>query len=101
MIIMFPLGVFLGCFQRVFLRADSGLFFSSLGAVLVPHLIGIESQMAEYVAGLAQQMFIVLLVLLPILKARARANAVPDAMVWSYRNPRAMVRSNKAFRRLV
>jgi hypothetical protein len=96
MIIMFPLGVFLGCFQRVFLRADAGLFFSSLGVVLVPHLIGIESQMAEYVAGLAQQMFIVLLVLLPILKARARANVVPDVMFGLYRNPRATIRSNAA-----
>jgi hypothetical protein len=67
-IIVFPLGIFLGSFQRIFLRADSGLFLSSLGAVMLPQLIAIESQMAEYVAGLLQQILIVLVVLIPILR---------------------------------
>lgn len=71
-LIMFPLGVFLGSFERIFLHADSGLLFSSLGAVLIPQLLSIESQMAEYVAGLAQQIFLVVLVLIPTLESRAR-----------------------------
>ena len=72
-LIVFPLGIFLGCFERIFLHADAGLLFSSLGAVLVPQLVSVESQMAEYVAGLAQQILVVLLVLLPTLESRARA----------------------------
>ena len=65
-LIMFPLGIFLGSLQRIFLHADSGLLFSSVGAVLVPQLLAVESQMAQYVAGLAQQVFVVLLVLIPV-----------------------------------
>lgn len=71
-LIMLPLGIFLGTFQRIFLRSDSGLFLSSVGAVLIPQLLAVDSQMAEYVAGLAQQILIVLVVLLPLLKFRTR-----------------------------
>ena len=45
-VVIVPLGIFLGTFERIFLHANSGLLFASLGAVLVPQLIGIESQMA-------------------------------------------------------
>jgi O-antigen polysaccharide polymerase Wzy len=76
-LIMFPLGMFLGSLQRIFLHADSGLLFSSVGAVLVPQLLAVESQMAEYVAGLAQQVFVVLLVLMPVLKYRGHGKAFP------------------------
>ena len=72
LLIMFPLGVLLGSFERIFLHADSGLLFSSLGAVLIPQLLTVEAQMAEYVAGLAQQIFLVLLVLVPTLESLAR-----------------------------
>jgi hypothetical protein len=71
-LIIFPLGIFLGSFERMFLHADSGLLLSCLGAVLVPQLLAIESQMAEYIAGLAQQIFFALLVLLPALESQAQ-----------------------------
>jgi hypothetical protein len=71
-LIIFPLGIFLGSFERIFLHADSGLLFSCLGAVLVPQLLSIESQMAEYIAGLAQQISLVLLVLIPTLEPQAQ-----------------------------
>lgn len=72
MLVILPLGVFLGTFERVFLDADSGVLFSCLGAVLVPQLVGIEAQMAQYVSGLAQQIALVLLVLIPTLEVRPR-----------------------------
>ena len=72
-LIIFPLGIFLGSFERIFLHADSGLLFSCLGAVLVPQLLAIESQMAEYVSGLMQQVLLVLVVLVPTLESRAQA----------------------------
>jgi hypothetical protein len=73
LLIIFPLGMFLGSFERIFLHADSGVLFSCLGAVLVPQLLAIEAQMAQYVAGLAQQIALVLLVLVPTLELRAQA----------------------------
>jgi hypothetical protein len=45
-LIIFPLGIFLGSFERIFLHADSSLLFSCVGAVLIPQLLAIESQMA-------------------------------------------------------
>jgi hypothetical protein len=72
-LVIFPLGIFLGTFERTFLHADSGVVFSCLGAVLIPQLLAIESQMAQYVAGLAQQIALILLVLIPTLEARSRA----------------------------
>jgi hypothetical protein len=80
LLIIFPLGIFLGLMQRICLRADSGLLFSSVGAVLVPQLLAVESQMAEYVAGLAQQIFVVLVVLVPVLKSRSRGKAFSARM---------------------
>jgi hypothetical protein len=74
-LVMFFLGILLGSFQRIFLHVGSGQLFSSLGAVLVPHLLAIEGQMAEYLAGLAQQIALVLIVLVPTLKSRVRGNS--------------------------
>ena len=93
-LIIFPLGIFLGSMQRIFLRADSGLLLSSVGAVLVPQLLAVESQMAEYVAGLAQQVFVVLLVLTPVLKSRGRGRAVPIRGLARPANKAEILRSN-------
>ena len=99
LLIMFPLGIFLGSVQRIFLHADSGLLFSSLGAVLVPQFLAVEAQMAEYVAGLAQQVFVVLLVLIPVLQSRPRGKEFPATM---FARPSAypeMFRSGTSLRR--
>jgi hypothetical protein len=73
LLVILPLGLFLGTFERIFLHADSGVLFSCVGAVLFPQLLAIESQMAQYVAGLAQQIALILLVLIPTLEARSTA----------------------------
>ena len=96
---MFPLGIFLGSLQRIFLHADSGLLFSSVGAVLVPQLLAVESQMAEYVAGLAQQVFVVLLVLIPVLKSRGRGKAAPARMFARPANQPEILRSNTSLQK--
>jgi hypothetical protein len=97
-LIMFPLGIFLGSLQRIVLHADSGLLFSSVGAVLVPQLLTVEAQMAEYVAGLAQQVFVVLLVLIPVLKSRGREKAGPARMFARPAN-QPEIRSNTSLQR--
>lgn len=67
LLIMVPLGMLLALFQRFFLAADRGLVFSTLGAVLIPQFLAIESQLAQYLSGLVQQIAVALLVLLPVL----------------------------------
>lgn len=89
LLVIFPLGIFLGTFERIFLHADSGLLFSCIGAVLFPQLLAIESQMAQYVAGLAQQIALILLVLIPTLEARSTASNVLRLSAMPYPlNPR-------------
>ena len=97
--IMLPLGVFLGYFQRILLNADSGLLFNSLGAVLAPQLLAIDAQMAEYVSGLAQQIFVVLLALIPTLNSRTREKpAAATAFVQYQDNPEKLL-SNSTLRK--
>ena len=98
-LIMFPLGIFLGSVQRIFLHADSGLLFTSVGAVLVPQLLTVEAQMAEYVAGLAQQVFVVLLVLIPVLKSRGRGKEVPARIFARPANQPKILRSNTSLQK--
>jgi hypothetical protein len=98
-LIMFPLGIFLGSLQRIFLHADSGLLFSSVGALLVPQLLTVESQMAGYVAGLVQQVFLVLLVLIPVLKSRGRGKAAPARRFARPANQPEILRSNTSFQK--
>jgi O-antigen polysaccharide polymerase Wzy len=83
-LVIFPLGIFLGSFERIFLHADSGVLFTCLGAVLIPQLLAIESQMAQYVAGLAQQIALILLVLVPTLEARSRIGNSPRLAALPY-----------------
>lgn len=79
LLIMFPLGYFLGSMQRIVLRLEAGLLFSCVGAALVPQFLMVEAQMAQYVAGLAQQMLVAVLVLLPVLKLRSHARGQQTA----------------------
>jgi O-antigen polysaccharide polymerase Wzy len=98
-LIMFPLGMFLGSLQRIFLHADAGLLFSSIGAVLIPQLLSVESQMAEYVAGLAQQVFVVLLILIPVFKFRGRGKVVPRRVFARSANRPEIFRSNTSLQK--
>jgi hypothetical protein len=85
--------------QRILLHADAGLLFSSVGAVLVPQFLSVESQMAEYVAGLAQQVFVVLLVLIPVLKSRGRGKSVPARMFARPANQPEILRRNASLQK--
>jgi hypothetical protein len=66
--VMFCLGFFLGVVQKIFFRPESGLLLNSIGIALLPGLLVLESQMAEYVSGLAQQVLIALVFLALILR---------------------------------
>jgi hypothetical protein len=65
-IIMFCMGLLLGMFDKVFLRTGSGLLLNSIGLVLLPQLLQVESQLAQYIAGVGQQIVVALIVMAPM-----------------------------------
>jgi hypothetical protein len=71
--IMFLVGSFVAWLRETLLRVDSGLLFNAVGISLVPGLLVVESMMAQYVAGLAQSILLVLLLLSPASKKLPRA----------------------------
>ena len=98
-LVMLPLGFLLGSFQRIFLHSDSGLLFSSMGAVLVPQLLTIDAQMAQYVAGLAQQVFVVLLVLIPTLRSQAGERSAQGKILARYAKQPRIIRPNASLQK--
>ena len=63
---MFCLGILLGLFDRIFLRPGSGLLLNSIGVALLPQLVPVEGQLAQYIAGFGQQIAVALITLAPM-----------------------------------
>ena len=70
--IMFLLGVFFDFFQSTFLSRNSGQLLISLGVVLLPQFLTIESQLATYLGGIVQQVLFTLIIMLPAMSLRRR-----------------------------
>ncbi len=68
--VMFVLGVLLGIYQRSFVSPSSSKFFLALGIALLPTILGIERQMAQYVGGVIQHILLTIFVFLPIIGRR-------------------------------
>lgn len=68
--IMFLVGVILDLYRRLFFSKTAGLVLSSLGIVLLPQMLAIESQMAQYLSGIVQQIIFSLLVMAPAIQWR-------------------------------
>jgi hypothetical protein len=78
--VVFWVGVIVGLIEQIFLRSDSGLLLNSIGVVLLPHLLQVESQLAQYLAGFGQQIAVALITLAPMFdlnkhKERQRAQS--------------------------
>jgi hypothetical protein len=79
-LIMIPVGVFFDYFQHTFLARDSGSVLNAIGIALLPSFLAVESQLAQYLAGIAQSIVVVLFVLWPVLHLRRREGKdVPQA----------------------
>lgn len=65
-LVIFLVGVILGLFDKIFLRFEAGLLLNSIGVVLLPHLLQVESQLAQYLAGFGQQIAVALITLAPM-----------------------------------
>ena len=69
-VVMFCLGIFLGLFDKIFLRPGSGLLLNSIGVALLPQLLPVEAQLAQYIAGVGQQVAVALITLAPMFDLR-------------------------------
>jgi hypothetical protein len=65
--IMFLTGIFFDFYQRTFLASTSGALMTAVGVILIPQFLAVESQMAQYLGGIVQQVVVTLLVMLPII----------------------------------
>jgi hypothetical protein len=77
--IMFLLGIFFDFYQTAFLSTKSGPLLQAVGVVLLPQFLSIESQMAQYLGGIVQEVVIILVVMLPAIK-----------MTRTFRRPRVL-----------
>lgn len=66
--IMFLLGIFFDFYQTTFLSIRSGPLLQALGVVLLPTFLSIESQLAQYLSGIVQEVVVALIVMLPAIK---------------------------------
>lgn len=82
--IMFLLGIFYDFFQKLFLSKESGILWTALGMVLLPQLLAIESQMAQYLGGLIQQVAFTLVIMFPALRLGSKRKALPANVRFGY-----------------
>jgi hypothetical protein len=78
--IMFLAGIFFDFYQKTFLSKTSGALMTGIGVILLPQFLSVESQMAQYVGGIVQEVVVTLLVMLPIIRIqglRSRGFAKP------------------------
>ncbi len=68
--VMFGVGILLGLYERTFLSPNGGILWTALGIALIAQLMTIESQLAQYLGGLLQQLALTTLAFAPILRVR-------------------------------
>jgi hypothetical protein len=84
--IMFLAGIFFDFYQKTFLAKSSGALMTGIGVILLPQFLAVESQLAQYVGGIMQQVVVTLIVMLPIIRIqglRSRGLASPARIVSS------------------
>ena len=70
LLIMFLIGLFFDYFQYTFHSETSGVLLESIGVVLIPSLLLVESQLAQYLGGIIQQIILITFVFLPIIRLK-------------------------------
>lgn len=76
--VMFVLGVFFDFYQKTFLSISSGLLMGCIGLVLLMQFLSIESQMAQYLGGILQQILLMLVAMLPLIQLGTRKTRLPS-----------------------
>jgi hypothetical protein len=67
-VVMFFMGIVYETYQHCFFSAHSGRFAGAVGLALIMQVITIESQVAQYLGGIGQQLFLTCVLLLPVLR---------------------------------
>lgn len=65
-VVMFCLGILLCLFDKIFLCPSSGLLLNSIGVSLLPGLLPVDAQLAQYISGVGQQVAVALITLAPM-----------------------------------
>jgi hypothetical protein len=68
--IMFLAGVFFDFYEKTFLAKSSGALMTAIGVILLPQFLSVESQLAQYIGGILQEVGVTLLVMLPIIRVQ-------------------------------
>ncbi len=68
-LVMFLIGLLLNVIRRYFLDSHQGEFLRSLGIALLPTLMVVESQAAQYLSGIIQAVALTILVFSPVLRS--------------------------------
>jgi len=76
LLVMFLVGTLLDWFRYSLLNVNSGILLNAIGVALVPALLAVESQMAQYISGLVQAIVFTMIVLLPTMKSMPRPFAL-------------------------
>ena len=77
-LVMLIIGLLLNLIRRYFLDAEQGEFLRCLGIVLLPNLLIVESQAAQYLAGIIQAVLLTIVIFMPALHlARPSAKRNP------------------------
>lgn len=71
--VMLGIGLLLNFIRRYFLDAEQGEFLRCLGIALLPSLLIVESQAAQYLAGIIQAVLLTILIFMPSLHFAKRA----------------------------
>jgi hypothetical protein len=74
--IMFLAGIFFDFYQKTFLAKTSGALMTGIGVILLPQFLSVESQLAQYVGGILQQVVVTLIVMLPIIRPIIRTQGL-------------------------
>lgn len=69
-LVMFLIGVVISNYQQLFLSRNSGVLLFGIGIALVPQILMIEGQLAQYLSGVIQSIVFCVVVFSPILRRR-------------------------------
>jgi hypothetical protein len=73
--VMLLAGVFFDYYEQTFLSKRSGALMTAIGVILLPQFLAVESQMAQYVGGIVQEVLVTLIVMFPIIKIEGSNSA--------------------------
>jgi hypothetical protein len=85
--VTFVIGIILGLYQRLFLSKTSGGFLFGIGIALIPQILAIEGQLAQYLAGMIQQILFCVLIFSPLLRRKRPISSRDVEDGYGYRAP--------------